>query len=47
MEKVMVGTLLGALIAVAAFSVVSSLTMSVAEKRSDIASLRVLGTNAR
>ena len=43
MEKLMVGTLLGALIAVAAFSVVSSLTMSVAEKRSDIASLRVLG----
>lgn len=43
MEKVMVSVLLSALIAVAAFSVISSLTMSVAEKRSDIASLRVLG----
>ena len=39
----MVSILLTALIAVAAFSVISSLTMSVAEKRSDIASLRVLG----
>ena len=43
LEKVMVSVLLSALIAVAAFSVISSLTMSVAEKRSDIASLRVLG----
>ena len=43
MEKLMVSVLLSALIAVAAFSVISSLTMSVAEKRSDIASLRVLG----
>ena len=43
MEKIMVGFLLSALIAVAAFSVISSLTMSVTEKRSDIASLRVLG----
>jgi len=43
MEKMMVGFLLSALIAVAAFSVISSLTMSVTEKRSDIASLRVLG----
>ncbi|MCH1603117.1 MAG: ABC transporter permease [Luminiphilus sp.] len=43
MEKLMVSILLSALIAVAAFSVISSLTMSVAEKRSDIASLRVLG----
>ena len=43
MEKIMVSILLSALIAVAAFNVVSSLTMSVAEKRSDIASLRVLG----
>ncbi|MED5355655.1 MAG: ABC transporter permease, partial [Pseudomonadota bacterium] len=50
MEKLMVSVLLSALIAVAAFSVISSLTMSVAEKRSDIASLRVLGltpTNIR
>jgi lipoprotein-releasing system permease protein len=43
MEKLMVSILLSALIAVAAFSIISSLTMSVAEKRSDIASLRVLG----
>lgn len=43
MEKLIVCVLLSALIAVAAFSVISSLTMSVAEKRSDIASLRVLG----
>tara|TARA_B100000900_G_scaffold415882_1_gene447687 strand:+ start:8731 stop:9960 length:1230 start_codon:yes stop_codon:yes gene_type:complete len=43
MEKLMVSVLLSALIAVAAFSIISSLTMSVAEKRSDIASLRVLG----
>ncbi|MEC8158288.1 MAG: FtsX-like permease family protein [Pseudomonadota bacterium] len=43
MEKLMVSVLLSALIAVAAFSVISSLTMSVAEKRSDIACLRVLG----
>ena len=43
MAMLMVSVLLSALIAVAAFSVISSLTMSVAEKRSDIASLRVLG----
>ena len=43
MEKVLVSILLSALIGVAAFSVVSSLTMSVSEKRSDIAALRVLG----
>ena len=43
MEKVLVSILLSALIAVAAFSVVSSLTMSVSEKRSDIAALRVMG----
>ena len=43
MEKALVSILLSALIAVAAFSVVSSLTMSVAEKRSDIAALRVMG----
>lgn len=43
MEKILVSILLSALIGVAAFSVVSSLTMSVSEKRSDIAALRVLG----
>ena len=43
MEKVLVSILLSALIGVAAFSVVSSLTMSVSEKRSDIAALRVMG----
>jgi lipoprotein-releasing system permease protein len=43
MEKILVSILLSALIAIAAFSVVSSLTMSVSEKRSDIAALRVMG----
>jgi len=43
MEKILVSVLLSALVGVAAFSVVSSLSMSVSEKRSDIAALRVLG----
>lgn len=47
MEKILVSILLSALIAVAAFSVVSSLTMSVSEKRSDIAALRVMGLTPR
>ena len=47
MEKMLVSLLLSALIGVAAFSVVSSLSMSVSEKRSDIAALRVLGLTPR
>jgi lipoprotein-releasing system permease protein len=47
MEKILVSILLSALVAVAAFSVVSSLTMSVSEKRSDIAALRVMGLTPR
>ncbi len=47
MEKILVSILLSALIAVAAFSVVSSLTMSVSEKRSDIVALRVMGLTPR
>jgi lipoprotein-releasing system permease protein len=43
MEKIMVGVLLLAVIAVAAFNIISTLTMSVTEKARDIAVLRVLG----
>ncbi len=43
MEKIMVGVLLLAVIAVAAFNIVSTLTMSVTEKSRDIAVLRVMG----
>jgi lipoprotein-releasing system permease protein len=43
MEKVTVGLLLAAVILVAAFNIVSTLTMSVTEKRSDIAAMRVMG----
>jgi lipoprotein-releasing system permease protein len=43
MEKIMVGILLLAVIAVAAFNIVSTLTMSVTEKARDIAVLRVMG----
>jgi lipoprotein-releasing system permease protein len=46
MEKVTVAVLLLSVIAVAAFNIVSTLTMSVTEKRSDIAVLRVLGFSA-
>jgi lipoprotein-releasing system permease protein len=47
MEKVMVGLLLLAVVAVAAFNIVSTLVMSVAEKRRDIAVLRTMGAEAR
>ncbi len=47
MEKVTVGLLLLSVVAVAAFNIVSTLTMSVAEKRTDIAVLRVLGASSR
>jgi len=43
MEKITVGLLLTSVILVAAFNLVSMLTMSVTEKRGDIATLQVLG----
>lgn len=43
MEKTVVGLMLGIIVAVAAFNIVTSLIMMVAEKRSDIAVLRTLG----
>ena len=47
MEKIMVSLLLLSVVAVAAFNIVSTLVMSVAEKRSDIAVLRTMGAQAR
>jgi lipoprotein-releasing system permease protein len=46
MEKLTVSLLLLSVIAVAAFNIVSTLVMSVAEKRRDIAVLRTLGASA-
>jgi lipoprotein-releasing system permease protein len=46
MEKVMVSILLLTVVAVAAFNIVSTLAMSVAEKRRDIAVLRTMGARA-
>jgi lipoprotein-releasing system permease protein len=46
MEKVMVSLLLLSVVAVAAFNIVSTLVMSVAEKRGDIAVLRTMGARA-
>ncbi|QIB67358.1 lipoprotein-releasing ABC transporter permease subunit [Kineobactrum salinum] len=46
MEKVMVGLLLLSVVAVAAFNIISTLVMSVAEKRGDIAVLRTMGARA-
>ncbi|MEM9257065.1 MAG: lipoprotein-releasing ABC transporter permease subunit [Pseudomonadota bacterium] len=43
MEKIMVSLLLLSVVAVAAFNIVSTLVMSVAEKRRDIAVLRTMG----
>jgi len=43
MEKLMVAALLLSVVAVAAFNIVSTLAMSVAEKRRDIAVLRTMG----
>lgn len=45
MEKTVVGIMLSIIIAVAAFNIVTSLTMMVMEKRSNIAVLRTLGMN--
>ena len=47
MEKITVGILLTSVILVAAFNLVSTLTMSVTEKRGDIAILQVLGLPAK
>ena len=47
MEKITVGILLTSVILVAAFNLISTLTMSVTEKRSDIAILQVLGLTTR
>ncbi len=47
MEKIMVSLLLLSVVAVAAFNIVSTLVMSVAEKRGDIAVLRTMGARAR
>ncbi|MEM8563256.1 MAG: lipoprotein-releasing ABC transporter permease subunit [Pseudomonadota bacterium] len=46
MEKLMVSLLLLSVVAVAAFNIVSTLVMSVAEKRGDIAVLRTMGARA-
>lgn len=47
MEKIMVSLLLLSVVAVAAFNIVSTLVMSVTEKRSDIAVLRTMGAQAK
>lgn len=47
MEKIVIAALLCIIIAVAAFNIVSSLVLMVADKRSDIAVLRTLGLTAR
>ena len=47
MEKWVVGFLLFAVIAVAAFNIISTLTMSVTEKTREIAVLRTMGLSAR
>ncbi|HEY7772363.1 MAG TPA: FtsX-like permease family protein, partial [Marinagarivorans sp.] len=47
MEKTVVGFLLGIIIAVAAFNIVTSLVMMIAEKRGDIAVLRTMGLTSR
>ncbi len=46
MEKILVSLLLLSVVAVAAFNIVSTLVMSVAEKRRDIAVLRTMGASA-
>jgi len=47
MEKIVVTSLLMIIVAVAAFNIVSSLVLMVADKRSDIAVLRTLGMSSR
>lgn len=46
MEKIMVTLLLLCVVAVAAFNIISTLVMSVAEKRRDVAVLRTMGAGA-
>ncbi|MGH1470099.1 MAG: lipoprotein-releasing ABC transporter permease subunit [Cellvibrionaceae bacterium] len=47
MEKIMVMILLMIIVAIAAFNIITSLVLMVADKRSDIAVLRTLGMNAK
>lgn len=47
MEKMVIGILLLIVVAVAAFNIISSLILMVADKRSDIAVLRTMGVSAR
>jgi lipoprotein-releasing system permease protein len=47
MEKTMMTVLLLSVVAVAAFNIISTLTMAVTEKRGDIAVLRTMGARAR
>lgn len=47
MEKTMITVLLMSVVAVAAFNIVSTLTMAITEKRGDIAVLRTMGIRAR
>ncbi|MGV8636829.1 FtsX-like permease family protein, partial [Pseudomonas aeruginosa] len=47
MEKTMIGLLLLLIIAVAAFNIIATLIMVVADKRTDIAILRTLGATPR
>ncbi len=47
MEKTVVSIMLGIIIFVAAFNIVTSLVMMIGEKRSDIAVLRTMGMSAR
>lgn len=46
MEKTVIGTMLGIIVLVAAFNIVTSLVMMITEKRSDIAVLRTMGMSA-
>jgi lipoprotein-releasing system permease protein len=47
MEKKVVGVLLAAIVAVAAFNIIASLVLMVADKRRDIAVLRTIGAQSR
>ncbi len=47
MEKIVISSLLSILIAIAAFNIISSLVLMVADKRADIAVLRTLGLSAK
>jgi lipoprotein-releasing system permease protein len=47
LEKTVVGLLLAVIVAVAAFNIIASLVLMVADKRSDIAVLRAMGATSR